>query len=144
MKKKFLPGDSVEISSKEVGFMGSYYEAIIVEPVVGNKNKYLVEYLTLITDDQKRYLREIVDATEIRPSPPKIPVSDFNILDQVDVFDNDGWWVGRITGRDLVNFYVYFDRSTGETLRYRFPQLRVHQEWENGKWVPSQKAEIYK
>ncbi|OVA13635.1 Agenet-like domain [Macleaya cordata] len=134
--KKFLPGDSVEVSSKEEGFLGSYYEATIIKPVVvGNKNKYLVEYKTLLTDDEKMFLRDIVDATEIRPSPPIIPVSEFHLFDQVDVFANDGWWVGRITGKKLSNYQVYFDRSTGETIGYRFSQLRIHQEWENGKWV---------
>ncbi|OVA08048.1 Agenet-like domain [Macleaya cordata] len=134
--KKFLPGDLVEISSKEDGFLGSYYEATILKPVVvGNMNKYLVEYKTLVTDDEKMFLREIVDATEIRPSPPKIPVSDFNLYDQVDVFANDGWWAGRIVGRNLSNYNVYFNRSTRETIGYRFSDLRVHQEWDNGKWV---------
>ncbi|OVA08047.1 Agenet-like domain [Macleaya cordata] len=139
MMKKFRPGDLVEISSKEDGFVGSYYEAIIIEPV-GN-NKYLVEYRTLVTDDHKMFLREIVDAAEIRPSPPKFRVSDFRAYDQVDVYANDGWWTGRIVGRNLSNYDVYFYKSSWETIGYKFSELSVHQEWENGKWVvPCQSA----
>ncbi|KAF5185510.1 agenet domain-containing protein [Thalictrum thalictroides] len=133
-------GDSVEVHSKQEGYVGSYYEATVVKPL--EKNKYIVQYKTLVTDDEKYWLKEVVDATEVRPSPPKVKVSvsvsGFKQQDYVDAYDNEGWWVGRITGRTSPTHYsVYFD-STNEELSYPVSRIRVHQEWINGKWFTSQ------
>ncbi|KAF6169992.1 hypothetical protein GIB67_034384 [Kingdonia uniflora] len=93
----FRAGDQVEVQIEEDGFRGSYYEATVVAPM--ENRGYYIEYKTLLTDDQKRLLREDVDETDIRPVPPEIKVSCFAPLDIVDAFDNDGWWVGKITAR---------------------------------------------
>ncbi|PIA47389.1 hypothetical protein AQUCO_01400214v1 [Aquilegia coerulea] len=132
----FSKGDAVEVNSKQEGFVGSYYEATVLMPY--EKNKYVVQYKTLITDDEKYWLKEVVDASEIRPTPPpKVMVSGFNHHDFVDVYDNDGWWVGRITGRSPTHYSVYFD-STSEELSYPVSKVRVHQEWINGRWFTPQ------
>lgn len=54
----------------------------------------------------------------------------------MDAFDNDGWWVGGIAGRTGEKYYVYF-KSSGDGLLYPFGSLRLHQEYENGQWIPS-------
>ncbi|KAF8409043.1 hypothetical protein HHK36_005115 [Tetracentron sinense] len=135
----FRKGAPVEICSNQDGFRGSYYAATVLAAV--GKDRFLVEYCTLLTDDEKNLLREIVDAAEVRPAPPEILVSDFSVLDIVDAYDNDGWWVGRITGRVPAKYFVYFD-STGDEIAYPSSQLRVHQDWENGKWVSSKKRAL--
>ncbi|KAK9232318.1 hypothetical protein WN943_022564 [Citrus x changshan-huyou] len=57
----------VEVCSKEDGFLGSYFEAKLVQRV--SKDKFLVEFLTLVSEeDENEKLREVVDATEVRPS----------------------------------------------------------------------------
>ncbi|KAJ4982140.1 hypothetical protein NE237_032977 [Protea cynaroides] len=128
-------GELVEICSKEEGFVGSYYIAEIILPV--EKPRFLVEYKTLLTQDEKRLLREIVSADDIRPYPPTIQVSEFSLLDRVDANHNDGWWVGVITKIEKPMYQVYFER-TGECISYLVSQLRIHQELENGIWVSSQ------
>uniref|UniRef100_A0A5B7BPI8 Agenet domain-containing protein n=1 Tax=Davidia involucrata TaxID=16924 RepID=A0A5B7BPI8_DAVIN len=138
MRMGIFVGNYVEICSREDGFLGSYYVAKVVGRV--GKGKLMVEYLSLLDDDGKELLKEEVEVAEVRPVPPLIRVSasaGFNVLDKVDAFDNDGWWVGRVTGRrDASNYYVYFD-SSGDEFTYPISRLRLHQEYENGHWVPS-------
>lgn len=131
----FNRGDKVEVSSKEEGFLGSYYPAIILSAI--GKNEFLVQYMTLLTEDRSRPLREIVDAGDIRPEPPEIPVTRFAILDRVDAYDNDGWWVGTVSGKNGSKYDVYFETS-GEEMVYPVAQLRIHQDWINGEWICSQ------
>lgn len=127
----------VEVCSKEDGFLGSYFEAKLVQRV--SKDKFLVEFLTLVSEeDENEKLREVVDATEVRPCPPEIAVAEFDVMEKVDAYDRDGWWVGRVTGKECGEdkYFVHFD-STGDEFVYPGHLLRVHQEWEDGPWVPS-------
>ena len=101
------------------------------------RNKIMVEYKTLVSeDDPQRPLREAVEASDVRPVPPVVPVSGFEVLEKVDAFDNDGWWVGRISGRceDGRRYFVYFE-SSGDEIAYPIHRIRVHQEWEDGQWL---------
>ncbi|XP_016447090.1 protein AGENET DOMAIN (AGD)-CONTAINING P1-like [Nicotiana tabacum] len=126
----FCRGDVVEVASKEDGFVGSYYEAIVVcQPL---KKDYIVQYKTLLKDDLSGPLTEFVTVSELRPVPPEIPVSGFSLNDEVDAFDNDGWWVGKITGKIGANYIVYFETSEDECA-YTISDLRVHQDWIDGE-----------
>ncbi|KAL3720357.1 hypothetical protein ACJRO7_005219 [Eucalyptus globulus] len=53
---EFGKGKTVEVSSDEKGYEGSWFSAIVID-YIGN-DKYLVEYLTLKTDDETEPLRE--------------------------------------------------------------------------------------
>lgn len=156
-------GDSVEVFSKEEGFEGSYYAAKVLSV---EKKQVLVEYKTLLTDDESCWLREMVHFNRLRPRPSEIRVSEFHLNDEVDAYDNDGWWVGKITKIDESKYYAQFDGSggggggdgvaepfsqvtvideskyyvhfpCGDEIGYPFSQLRVHQEWKDGRWVSS-------
>ncbi|XP_073152376.1 protein AGENET DOMAIN (AGD)-CONTAINING P1-like [Henckelia pumila] len=131
----FQQGDRVEVASKEDGFVGSYYKATIVAPI-SRHNQYVVEYKTLVEDhDMSTPLREVADATEVRPRPPVLYKAKFRLGDRVDAFDNDGWWVGTVSGADLneEKYYVYFE-IFGVEIGYDAKKLRVHQDWNNGRW----------
>lgn len=129
-------GDSVEIICEEEGFWGAYYEAKILAKK--SNNNLLVEYKNLVTEkDEKVLLREIVEARRVRPVPPPVDVSEFNILQKIDAFDNDGWWEGRITKKlDDFNYSVYFETS-GDHLNYSIDRLRIHQDYVYGDWISS-------
>ncbi|CAN4103240.1 unnamed protein product [Withania somnifera] len=131
----FHRGDLVEVSSKEDGFVGSYYEAIVVcQPL---KKDYIVQYKTLLKDDHSGDpLMEFVSLSELRPVPPEIPVIEFKLHDQVDAFGNDGWWFGKISGKIGATYFVYFEYS-GDECGYALSGLRVHQDWIDGKWICS-------
>lgn len=125
--------DHVEICCNEDGLWGSYFEGKIVRRY--RKDKYVVEYVNLVRDnDETKKLREVVAASAVRPDPPLVRVGEYELLDVVDARDLDGWWVGRVTGRDKYNYYVYFE-SWGQEFVYPKHKLRVHQEYENGRWI---------
>ncbi|KAL8510685.1 hypothetical protein ACS0TY_017488 [Phlomoides rotata] len=113
MEKKFIDGGggrfvdlqrrmgdssmAVVVGVAEEGFVGSYYEAKMVAHLP--KNGYVVQYATLVTDDLSAPLKEATSDAEVRQRPPLIRACEYRPYDVVDAFDNDGWWVGRITGR---------------------------------------------
>lgn len=128
----YCMGEQVEVCSKKDGFLGSYYAATVVSQV--DNNTYAVKYKELLEDDESGQLVERVMKDEIRPVPPKITATAFAYLDEVDAYDNDGWWVGKITGKKGSVYYVYFE-TTGEEIAYPLSRLRVHLDCSNGKWV---------
>ncbi|CAK9183940.1 unnamed protein product [Ilex paraguariensis] len=113
----FRRGDRVEVASKEEGFNGSYYAATVISELL--KKEYIVQYKTLLKDDLSGPLREIVSVDEFRPAPPEIPATGLGLYDKVDAFDNDGWWVGKITGKIGNEFFVYL----------RLPEMRLFTHW---------------
>ncbi|XP_009779536.1 protein AGENET DOMAIN (AGD)-CONTAINING P1-like [Nicotiana sylvestris] len=142
-RKLFQKGDQVDVASQEYGFIGSYYTATIVSFDCTNF-QYRVKYKTLLTDDKSAPLEETVTAAEVRPLPPDknetTPENDFHMYDMVDVFDNDGWWIGFIYWKIGTKCYVYFP-TTGDKIAYPSHVLRFHQEWSNGMWNSSNKRE---
>ncbi|KAL2469072.1 agenet domain-containing protein [Forsythia ovata] len=130
----FSPRAPVEVSSDEDGFGGAWFPATIVKEL--DKGKYLIEYRTLRNDDDTELLREEVDSLHIRPCPPDIELLDrFEVLEEVEALYNDIWWVGVVSKvRKNDEYNVYF-RSNNEELGFKHSDLRVHQEWINGKWI---------
>ncbi|URD79732.1 Agenet domain [Musa troglodytarum] len=127
-------GKTVEVSSDEEGFLGAWFTATILESM--GKNKFLVQYHNLKTDDETQLLTETVHALHIRPTPPEIPVDgEFRNLEEVDASHNDGWWVGVISEvLDGRRYMVYF-RPWKEEMEFGHADLRLHQDWINGRWV---------
>ncbi|CAN4106319.1 unnamed protein product [Withania somnifera] len=131
---KLSKGMRVEVKSDEEGYQGSWYTAVIVDSI--DQHKFLVEYLTLRTEDESEPLKEKADASDIRPFPPVIQRIDrFKMLEEVDAWYNEGWWVGIICKiLDGLKYMVYF-WTTNEELVFDHFTLRPHQEWIDGKWV---------
>lgn len=134
----FSKGTLVEVSSDEDGFEGAWFAATVVEPK--GKDKFLVEYLHLRTDDDSGFLREEIDILHIRPYPPGHVCDCFNRLQEVDALYNDGWWVGVISKVLSNSRYVVYFRNNNEELEFEHSDLRIHQDWINGKWVIATKV----
>ncbi|KAK4786089.1 hypothetical protein SAY86_002778 [Trapa natans] len=139
MKRALLPefigrGALVEVRSDEDGFQGSWYGATIIERI--SRDKFIVEYLSLRTDDDKKYLREEVDSFHIRPHPLDTLVVDaYKKNARVDVFYNDGWWEGRIVKVLHGSRYRIYFWGTRDEMVLHHLDLRPHQDWVDGKWV---------
>ncbi|AET00175.1 putative Agenet-like domain-containing protein [Medicago truncatula] len=131
-------GDKVEVCSKEEGFVGSYFEATIVSCL--ESGKYVIRYKNLLKDDESELLMETLFPKDLRPLPPRVRnPSRFELNQKVDVFDNDGWWVGKIASEKILmekSYYysVYFDYCH-QTIYYPCDQIRVHQELVWGDWI---------
>ncbi|KAL9297775.1 hypothetical protein ACSQ67_023671 [Phaseolus vulgaris] len=132
----FRHGDKVEVCINEEGFLGSYYLATVVSRL--DNGLYIVRYDTLLEDDESQPLTETLFPKELRPKPPRLTAtSSFALYQRVDAFDNDGWWVGEISGKvDNRHYYVYFS-TTHEEIVYPASAISVHQEWLNGQWIRS-------
>ncbi|XP_068663868.1 protein AGENET DOMAIN (AGD)-CONTAINING P1 [Aristolochia californica] len=138
LELKICKGKVVEVCSDEEGFQGAWFTATVIGPA--KKNNFLVEYHTLRTDDETRLLREKIHSHHIRPPPPAIKVEKFCILEEVDAFYNDGWWVGVISKVLKGLKYIVYFRQTMEELEFRHSDLRLHQDWINGRWVRASQA----
>lgn len=138
-KQEFSTGTTVEVSSEEEGFEDSWFLARLIE-YRGN-DKCLVEYGQIKAEDGKEPLREEVNVSQIRPQPlESVMVSPFEKHDKVDALYNDGWWVGVIKKvLAKANYLVEFEK-TSEILKFHHSQLRLHQEWIDGKWITSFKV----
>ncbi|KAL8157928.1 protein AGENET DOMAIN (AGD)-CONTAINING P1-like [Apium graveolens] len=132
----FRSGDRVEVSSKQDGFVGSYYEAVVIKEVASRE--YQVMYKNLVDEFSKAPLLEHVKEEELRPAPPKVPAMRFGLGEVVDAFDRDGWWAGVVVSQHSPATYeVYFDLYPQYKCVYPASSLRVHQDWINHKYFVS-------
>ncbi|KAK4572420.1 hypothetical protein RGQ29_030745 [Quercus rubra] len=109
--KNLSKGTQIEVCSDEAGFEGAWFSAKVINAI--GQDKYLVEYKSLRTEDNKQFLREEVDIKHMRPRPPDAVVVDsFNLNEEVDAYYNDGWWEGVIS-RILKGskYKIYFKRT---------------------------------
>ncbi|KMT16318.1 hypothetical protein BVRB_3g054660 [Beta vulgaris subsp. vulgaris] len=137
--RSFGKGTTVEVKSNEPGYEGSWYTAVIVRST--RKGTYLVEYLTLKTEDERESLREETEAQNIRPCPPKIEVSGcYFLLEKVDAWYNDGWWEGVISKVLADKKYMVYFETSREELEFDDVYLRTRQEWINGRWIAANKV----
>ncbi|KAL4559759.1 hypothetical protein LXL04_031904 [Taraxacum kok-saghyz] len=84
-------------------------------------------YDTLHDDDGKQ-LEELISIRRLRPPPPKVDAR-MVIAGLVDVWHNEGWWVGRYTRREGDNYIVVFDQYPNQEYSYARQDLRFHHEW---------------
>ncbi|XP_022719547.1 DUF724 domain-containing protein 3-like isoform X2 [Durio zibethinus] len=137
--KKFNEGEHVEVTSDEDGFEGAWFAATIVKAV--GKDRYLIQYESLRTEDDTDFLKEEFDILHIRPYPPEVVVADrFKKLDEVDALYNDGWWVGVISKVLSDSKYEVYFKNTKEKMKFNDSELRLHQDWIDGKWVAASQA----
>lgn len=103
-------GERIEVLGTEQGFENSYYAATIISRSL---NYLGVRYETLSDGENEMPLEEFVSANNVRPYPADLDV-EFHRGDIVDVWHNDGWWVGRYRRYDADReddrcYRVYFD-----------------------------------
>lgn len=129
----YKPGDFVEASSDEAGFEGAWFTGMVIEETT--PGKYLVEYQTLRTEDDTGLLREEVDRAHLRPNPPEVRLVDSFVKgDQVDAWYTECWWEGVIMKVHKNSWYTVYFEDNDEKIKFEQSDLRVHQEWKNGKW----------
>jgi len=119
----------VEIICTDEGFKGSYYLDTMAAKI--NPDKYIIQYDTLLREDELAPLREMVSPAALWPMPSEIPVEKLTVGDNVDVYANDGWWVREVIKKPT---YIMFFESNGEEGKYKSCDLRVYQEWIDGQW----------
>ncbi|XP_016649798.1 PREDICTED: uncharacterized protein LOC103333120 [Prunus mume] len=146
----------VEVCSNEDGYQGAWFPAIILDPqpsdgtpkkkrksLVGNSSKALVQYETLVSDDDpNKPLTELVDVCSIRPvPPPDNPDQPFEPANVVDAFYREAWWVGVVMRFEDEKYTVGF-RNPPDLLELRRSELRPHWDFLDGVWVRAQKERM--
>ncbi|CAB4271134.1 unnamed protein product [Prunus armeniaca] len=146
----------VEVCSNEDGYQGAWFPAIILDPqpsdgtpkkkrksLVGNSSKALVQYETLVSDDDpNKPLTELVDVCSIRPvPPPDNPDQPFEPANVVDAFYREAWWVGVVMRLEDEKYTVGF-RNPPDLLELRRSELRPHWDFLDGVWVRAQKERM--
>ncbi|XP_065859718.1 protein AGENET DOMAIN (AGD)-CONTAINING P1-like [Euphorbia lathyris] len=136
-REKFSKGTKVEVRSDEVGFQGAWFAATIVDEM--ENDKFVIQYHGLLTEDGTDLLKEEANGSDIRPIPPSILcLRPFALLEMVDAWYNEGWWVGRITRLHKNSKYtVHF--MTNEEMAFEHSQLRPHQDYIDGNWATAPK-----
>jgi hypothetical protein len=137
-KVNYKVGDKIEVCSKEEGFIGSYYEATIASCL--ENGKYVVRYKTILEDDKSDLLKETLFPKDIRTIPPRVKKShSFQLGQRVDVFYNDGWWIGIIIGQKILIRKRYYIRvhfiSLNKMMYCPCARIRVHKELIYGEWI---------
>lgn len=121
------------MSSDEEGFHGAWFQGTVVKSV---GHKFLVEYDALKDDDEITPLKETIGEEHIRPSPPAIPVTNgFKVLDEIDAYTNDGWWVGVVSEVLGDQKYKVYFKAYKEQNDFEVEQLRRHCDWVGGRWM---------
>ncbi|KAF3976616.1 hypothetical protein ACB098_12G102300 [Castanea mollissima] len=137
--KNLSKGTQIEVCSDETGFEGAWFSAKVINAI--EQDKYLVEYKSLRTEDNKQFLREEVDIKHMRPRPPDAVVVDsFNLNEEVDAYYNDGWWEGVISKILKGSKYKIYFKRTKDDGEFRHSDLRPHQDWIDGTWVMASQA----
>lgn len=140
---QFKKGAKVEISIDEDGFRGAWFCGTVVKAPAKNDKKVLIEYETLLADDESTPLKEKVDLVQIRPTAPREINRVFKLDEEVDVSYNDGWWEGVITQVLQDNQYSVYFRPTRDQHEFKDSDLRLHREWVHGNWVPPLEDEVW-
>ncbi|KAK8578527.1 hypothetical protein V6N13_100363 [Hibiscus sabdariffa] len=140
MEEEIEAGREVEVTSDEEGFKGVWYACIILKlPENKTKGKALVQYKTLLEEDNQTPLTENVELSFIRPLPPEPAFPgdhSFQVKELVDAFHLDGWWTGSVSQvLDNPRRYIVSFADPPDEIEFSSSYLRPHWKWVNGKWV---------
>ncbi|KAJ0244526.1 Agenet-like domain-containing protein [Hirschfeldia incana] len=124
-------GDEIEVSSDEEGFKGSWFRAILEDPLPQSGKKKL--NVSLLADDGSSTTRITTYRRFIRPVPSEnlfTAAAEFEEGCVVEASRGGGWWTGvvvkKINDEDAV--WVYFD-SPPDLFQFQTGQLRQHLYW---------------
>ncbi|KAL4573637.1 hypothetical protein LXL04_020451 [Taraxacum kok-saghyz] len=122
----FSLGKLVEVIGKNHGLKLSIFEATIIGL---EKRKIKVRYATFLNDDGS-FLQETLNYLDVCLYPPTL-VTPFKCGDEVDVWENNGWWTRKYVDGNDGSCRVYFSwMPAGERHNnYPFLNARLHGEW---------------
>ncbi|KAL9244358.1 hypothetical protein vseg_018142 [Gypsophila vaccaria] len=114
--------------------MLGFYAARVLFEV--EENVFYAELDHLFANDQFDAAREVVSIKQMRPCPPNGGSRNFSVGDLVQVFANDGWWVGEVVGHyHAVNCFDVLLDGVNDVVFVEICDMRSHQIWEDDRWV---------
>ncbi|XP_020250825.1 DUF724 domain-containing protein 3-like isoform X1 [Asparagus officinalis] len=128
----FAQGTQVEISGDRENFGAAWFVGTILK-VLGKTN-FLVQYENLYSNNLTE-LKEIVDIQYIRPCPPISDCTSFNVLDEVEGFDKNGWFAGVVCKILPGQRYTVKYKHQDNEMVFDHILLRPCCVWEKYRWV---------
>lgn len=107
----------------------AWFPAIVAKTIW--KNNLLVEYPYWKGSE---LFKEIIDIKLIRPCPPRASVISFCINDDVEGFQDDGWWPGKITEIHPKLTYTFKLATSGKKVQLHQNTLRLRYDWTDNQW----------
>ncbi|KAG5416537.1 hypothetical protein IGI04_004104 [Brassica rapa subsp. trilocularis] len=133
-------GDEIEVSSDEEGFKGSWFRAILKDPLPKSGNKRLNVSL-LANDGSSSTTQKTTYRRFLRPIPPEnlfTAAVEFEEGCVVEASLRGGWWTGVVFKKiNDEEVWVNFD-SPPDLLQFKTGQLRQHFDWVKQEWVRPQ------
>lgn len=140
----FRVGAKVEVTSSVPCLSSKYLAATLIAPSFDSDDKYLVEYETLVIeedDGESRPFQEDVNVGLIRPRPPPDTRTGFRSHDRVDALFHGSWWQGVVTKVLHNSRYMVHLECVDQSYQFQGSELRIHRDWIDGAWVPTFEAE---
>ncbi|XP_048136765.1 protein AGENET DOMAIN (AGD)-CONTAINING P1-like isoform X2 [Rhodamnia argentea] len=143
----FEVGTLVEIASTDDGFRGSWYAATVIRGPSPRSSSasYVVEFQEIYEDEAgTRRVTEEVEESQIRPIPPNEPnvKRDFEVGDEVEARQNDGWWEGVVVERLRGGRFGVLFEEWRERVVSKVEDLRLNRKWVHGSWLPPSAAGV--
>lgn len=125
-----MAGSRVEIVGYEGDLKYSFYAGTIVGYTMNAR--VVVKYETLSQDNGQARI-ECFTRSDIRPYPAGVNV-DIGVGDQVDVWDDHGWWFGKCTAvntrtGEYTVVFDYHKEPHKKKRKYKRDDVRIHQIW---------------
>lgn len=128
----FSPGTAVEVNIDPDSSCDVWFPATFIKEAANNS--FLVEYQS---SKEVGLQKVTVDSLHIRPSPPTASNKAFNLLEKVDAFYDFRWLSGVVTKILADGRYIVYFKRTKKEKELSHSDLRLHMEWNNGKWIHS-------
>ncbi|KAK9672769.1 hypothetical protein RND81_12G123400 [Saponaria officinalis] len=130
----YTVGSRVEVTFPGSGFMVAFYVGEVI--CVVEDNVFYVKFDHLLDCDGDSPTREVVPIKQLRPLPPFAGRRRFVVGDVLEVFANDGWWVGSVVvDYEQHNCYDVLLNVTGDLVFAEICDIRFHQAWDGVKWI---------
>lgn len=131
-------GDVIEVSSDEEGLKGSWFRAILEDPLPKYGTKKLNVSLLANEDDGSSTTRKTTYRRFLRPIPPEslfTAAVEFEEGCVVEASRGGGWWTGVVVKKiNSEEVWVYFD-SPPDLFQFQTGQVRQHFDWVKQEWV---------
>ncbi|PKA64687.1 hypothetical protein AXF42_Ash007434 [Apostasia shenzhenica] len=132
----FKKGIEVEVLEKERVHLGSWRSGRIVS---GNGHTYVVRW-SVCSSDAGALMK--VPRKLLRPCPPPIDKTSWNIGDFVEVFVDGFWNLAEVVRSLGWNFFAVRLLGSSVEIIARPFQLRVPQTWKDNRWIAFQKEHV--
>ncbi|PON71083.1 Agenet domain containing protein [Parasponia andersonii] len=127
----FRPGTAVEVdlNAENPGF--NWVPVVFLGEV--GKDFVVVKYKKSSNNGES--VKVTVHVQQIRPQPPEMNDTNFDLLDKVDAFCDLSWSVGVITKILSERRYVVTFRLEKKEKEFNHSEVRPHLDWIDGQWV---------